>query len=268
MTDEHTTDDASAEQRRSLVGVTVAAGVAVVTLDDPDRRNVLGAALATELVAAIEGVEGRPDVRAVVITGRGRAFCAGADLSDLLAAGDGDDAGVRLVYDAFGRVAECALPTIAAVNGPAVGAGLNLALACDVRVAAASARFDCRFLAIGIHPGGGHAWMLERLVGPQTAAAMLLLGEVVGAADAVRRGLAWAMVPDEDLLTESLRLAARAGTAQRELLRDMKETLRATPHLPTREEALAVETRRQLDSLRRPEAAGLIAGLRSAISRS
>jgi enoyl-CoA hydratase len=250
----------------TLLQVRVEGGVALLTLDDPDRRNVLGAELADSLIATVAELESRDDVAVLVLTGAGRAFCAGADLADLLAAADGDVGGVQKVYDAFGAVAEFPRPTIAAVNGPAVGAGLNLALACDVRVAGRSARFDSRFLTIGIHPGGGHAWMLERLAGPQTAAAMLLFGEVVGADDAARRGLVWEVVDDADLVPASLRLAARAAEASPVLLRDMKATLRSAPGLSTRAPALAMETERQLESLRRPEAAELIGRLRAAIS--
>ena len=103
-----------------------------VTLDDPARRNILSAELITELTAAFDDLEQREDVSAVVLTGGGRAFCAGADLADLLAAADGDPTGVRRVYAGFDRVRRSSLVTIAAVNGPAVGAGLNLALVLEV----------------------------------------------------------------------------------------------------------------------------------------
>ena len=249
-----------------LLDVQVQDGVAVLTLDDPDRRNALTRQLSAEIVAAVERAEADEQVRALVVTGNGRAFCAGADVGDLLAATEGDPTGVQLVYDAFGRIADSPLPTIAAVNGAAVGAGMNLALACDVRVVATSGRFECRFLTIGIHQGGGHAWMLERLVGPQNAAAMLLFGEVVRAQDAVQRGLAWKAVEDAELLPTALALAGVAGGRSRELVTSIKDTLRTTPSLPARSEAMAIETERQLHSLAQPAAAELLAGLRASIS--
>ena len=109
----------------------------------------------------------------MIVTGAGKAFCAGADLTALGAA---TEDGLRVIYDGFLAVANCTLPTIAAVNGAAVGAGLNLALAADVRIAGPAALFDPRFQKLGIHPGGGATWMLQRAVGPQVARASLLFG--------------------------------------------------------------------------------------------
>ena len=126
-----------------------------------------------------------------MLTGEPPAFCSGADVAALgsLVASSRTTASAarsRSIYEGFLRVLRSPLPTVAAVNGPAVGAGLNLALACDVRLAGESARFDTRFLRIGLHPGGGHAWMLDRAVGPQAAAAMVLFG--AAARRAARRG--------------------------------------------------------------------------------
>ena len=158
----------------------------------------------------------------MVVTGEGRAFCAGADLSDL---GSSEREGLLAIYEGFLRVAHCPLPTIAAVNGAAVGAGMNLALACDVRLAARRARFDTRFLQLGLHPGGGHTWMFRRIAGPQVAAAALLFGEVLDGAEAERAGLVWRCVDDDDLLTTAHELAARAAAAPRDLVVKVKETL-------------------------------------------
>ena len=116
--------------------------VALITVNDPDRRNAVTAEISAALRAAVDAAEANVDVHAVIVTGAGKAFCAGADLTALgAAAADG----LRVIYDGFLAVAECALPTIAAVNGPAVGAGLNLALAADVRIAGPAALFDPRF---------------------------------------------------------------------------------------------------------------------------
>lgn len=223
-------------------------GVALLTLDDPARRNALSAELVSEIVAAVGAAEADEAVGALVVTGAPPAFCSGADTSSLVAlgnGGDGDAGNVRGIYDGFLSVRDCTLPTIAAVNGPAVGAGFNLALCCDVRIAGESARFDSRFVRIGLHPGGGHAWMLERAVGPQAAAAMVLFGERIDGARAVELGLAWRCVPDRSVVDEAVALAARAAAAPREVLRPVKQTLREAPWTPDFDTAVATELDRQ-----------------------
>lgn len=167
--------------------------VALITVNDPDRRNAVTFEMSAGLRAAIESVEANPDVHAVIVTGAGKAFCAGADLTALGAA---TEDGLRKIYDGFLAVAHCSLPTIAAVNGAAVGAGLNLALAADVRIAGPAALFDPRFQKLGIHPGGGATWMLQRAVGPQVARAALLFGMRFDAEAAVRHGLALSIAGD------------------------------------------------------------------------
>ena len=246
------------------VQVTVEDGVARVTLNDPARRNILSAEMVGELVVAFDDLETRDDVTAVVLTGAGRAFCAGADLADLLAATDGDPTGVRRVYAGFDRVRRAPLVTIAAVNGPAVGAGLNLALVCDIRVAAASAWFDCRFPAIGLHPGGANLRMLQQLVGPQVTAAMALCRRRLDAAEAQATGLVLITTTDEDLLTAADGLARSAAATPRDLVLLTKKSLYEEQEL-TAEEAMDLEEERQMWSLRLPTTAE---GLRTAARRS
>jgi enoyl-CoA hydratase len=247
----------------ALVQVTAADGVARVTLDDPARRNVLSAALVGELTAAFDALDGRDDVTAVVLTGAGRAFCAGADLADLRAAADGDRAGLYRVYGGFDRVRRSPLVTIAAVNGAAVGAGLNLALVCDLRVAGASAWFDSRFAALGLHPGGGHLRLLTQLVGPQTAAAMALCRHRLDAAAAQAAGLVLAATPDDELLATADALARAAAATPRDLVLLTKRSLREEEAL-TAEQAMELEGERQVRSLARPATA---AALRAAARR-
>ncbi|MGH9049037.1 MAG: enoyl-CoA hydratase [Acidimicrobiia bacterium] len=225
--------------------------VAVLTIDDPERRNALTPALVDEIVAAVEAADGDDGVGALVVTGAPPAFCSGADVGKLAAVGEkrrsessGED--LRGVYEGFLRVLRSPLPTVAAVNGPAVGAGFNLALACDVRVAGHSARFDARFLRLGIHPGGGHTWLLDRAVGPQAAAAMVLFGERVDGPRSVEIGLAWRCVDDDALLHEAITLARRAGEAPREVAMSVKATLRQTPWQPDFEAAVTTELERQV----------------------
>src|SRR5690349_13969589 len=164
--------------------------------------------------------------------------------------GGGEDRGaLPSVYEGFLRFYRCMLPTVAAVNGPAVGAGMNLALACDIRVASPAARFDCRFARIGLHPGGGHTRLLTEAVGPQAAAAMVLAGESPDGARAAAIGLAWTCVDDGDLLDEATRLAGRAADLPRELARRVKASLRETPRLASLDDAVALELERQRWSL-------------------
>jgi hypothetical protein len=142
-----------------LVRYSVSDRVALITVNDPNRRNAVTDEMSAPLRAAVEGAEADRDVHAVVITGAGKAFCAGADLSAL---GVAAEEGLLRIYDGFMAIANCVLPTIAAVNGAAVGAGMNLALAADVRIAGPHAMFDPCFQKLGIHPGGGATWMLQR----------------------------------------------------------------------------------------------------------
>ena len=197
--------------------------VALITVNDPDRRNAVTAEISAALRAAVDAAEANVDVHAVIVTGAGKAFCAGADLTALgAAAADG----LRVIYDGFLAVAECALPTIAAVNGPAVGAGLNLALAADVRIAGPSALFDPRFQKLGIHPGGGATWMLQRAVGPQVARASLLFGMRFDAETAVRHGLALQVA--DDPVAAARELAAGPASSPRDVVLATKASMRAT----------------------------------------
>jgi enoyl-CoA hydratase len=229
--------------------------VGILTLDDPERRNALTQDLVDGITAAVADFEADESVGAIVVTGASPAFCSGADVNALigLAAEDRDPGDVRDIYAGFLRILDSPLPTIAAVNGPAVGAGFNLALACDVRVAGTSARFDARFLRIGIHPGGGHTWLLDRAVGPQAAAAMNLFGERVDGARAAAIGLAWECVPDGELLDRAVELAGGAADAPRELAMRVKATLRHAVWQPSHDDAIRFELEHQVWSLRQPE---------------
>ncbi|MBF6341388.1 enoyl-CoA hydratase [Nocardia abscessus] len=241
--------------------------VAVITVHDPDRRNALTPALSEQLAAAVAEAEADTGVHAVIVTGTPPAFCAGADLSAL---GEAREQGLRVIYDGFLAVARCALPTIAAVGGAAVGAGLNLALAADVRIAGARARFDARFLRLGIHPGGGMTWMLRRAVGPQRAAAMTLFGEILDADAALDAGLAHRVVDgDHDaLLAAALDFAAGAAEAPRDLLITTKRTMRHTANLDAHADAVDAEIVPQVASLESPEFAARLAAKKAEITRS
>lgn len=237
--------------------------VAVITLDDPKRRNALSLELCAELSSAMTQLESDPAVGAVVVTGAGAAFCAGADLSQL---GASREEGLAAIYAGFLAVARSPLPTIAAVNGAAVGAGMNLALVCDVRIAACSARFDTRFLDLGIHPGGGHTWMLRNIVGQQGALAMVLFGERLDGDAALRAGLVWDCVEDDDLLDRSATMARRAADGPPELARRIKASVRAMADVQDHGIAVDQELVDQLWSMDQPEFAERLAALQARIS--
>lgn len=254
----------------ALVRTDVHGRVAVVTLADPERRNALTRAMVTEIVETFDAIEGDDRIGAVVVTGEPPAFCAGADLGDLGGTNADAHAGrasLLGIYEGFLRVSRCTLPTIAAINGAAVGAGTNLALACDVRLAAERARFDTRFLQIGIHPGGGHTWMLRRVAGPQTAAATILFGEVLRGADVARVGLAWRCVADDELLPVALDMAERAASAPRGVVTRTKATLGEMATIETHAEAVERELEPQVWSTQQPEFAERIAALRAKVSK-
>lgn len=235
-------------------------GVAVITLNVPDRRNALTLPISAALVDAVRACEEDTSVRAIVVTGAPPAFCAGADLTAL---GDAHEEGLRNIYAGFLAFANCSLPTIAAVNGAAVGAGLNLALACDVRLVGPKAKFDARFLQIGIHPGGGMTWMLQRAVNRQTAVAMTLLGQILDADAAVRAGLAYRRV-DDDLVAAAVSLAA--VDAPRELVRTTKQTMQVTARIDEHATAVELELRAQVASMNTAEFAARLAELKSRIT--
>ena len=249
----------------TLVQATRQGATALLKLDDPKRRNILSPALCRALSAAVAEANGDDRVKAIVITGAAPAFCAGADLDDLQAAAGGETDALQAVYQSFMDVANSPLPTIAAVNGAAVGAGMNLALACDLRVASEDALFDTRFLKIGLHPGGGHGWMLLRAVGWAHATRLLLLGQSVRAAEAQAIGLVSRVEPAERLVDAALELANRAESLPRELIVATKASLRIaaqSDHATT----YAHETQAQMHSLHQPPFAELVRRLQVSIS--
>lgn len=233
--------------------------VAVITINDPDRRNALTIDLSQELEDKVRQAE--QEANALIVTGAPPAFCAGADLTQL---GNSKDEGLKKIYKGFLAVANATIPTIAAVNGAAVGAGLNLALAADVRVAGPKARFDARFLQLGIHPGGGMTWMLQKITDRQTATAMTLFGQILDADQAVAKGLAYAKA--EDPLAVAKELAKAAAEAPAELVRTIKATMRLTDVLHDHADAVETELRPQVASIDTPEFAARLAAMKARIS--
>ncbi|NNE12903.1 MAG: enoyl-CoA hydratase [Ilumatobacter sp.] len=246
-----------------LVRTEIRDGVGLLTLNNPDERNTLTAPMVDEIVAAMDALEDDEAVGAVVVTGAGSAFCAGANLGNLQTA---TRESLSTVYEGFLRIARSPLPTVAAVNGPAVGAGMNLALGCDVRIAAMRAKFDTRFLQIGLHPGGGHTWMQRRIVGQQGAMAAVVFSQVLDGAEAERVGLAYKAVPDEELLDSAHEFARGAATAPRQLAILTKQTIRDMAEIRTHDDAVAREFEPQLWTVKQPWFEERIAALKAKIS--
>ncbi|MEY4079575.1 MAG: hypothetical protein RL430_5 [Actinomycetota bacterium] len=247
----------------SLVLVSVTDGVATLTLNNPDERNTLTGPMVAEITAAMDEIEGNEKIGALVVTGAAPAFCAGANLGNLQTA-SGDSLGT--IYEGFLRIARSPLPTIAAVNGAAVGAGMNLALGCDVRIAAKRAKFDTRFLQIGIHPGGGHTWMFRRIAGPQATMAAVIFGEVLDGEEAARVGLAYKCVADDQLLAASQEMAARAASRPRALVEVTKQTIKDMHDVDNHPDAVKRELEPQLWSTKQPWFADMIGAMQKKIS--
>jgi enoyl-CoA hydratase len=239
-------------------------GVATLTLNNPGERNTLTAPMVADIIAAMDDIESDESIGAIVVTGAAPAFCAGANLGNLAEA---TEESLSNIYEGFLRIARSPLPTLAAVNGAAVGAGMNLALGCDVRVAARRAKFDTRFLQIGIHPGGGHTWMLRRIAGPQAAIATVLFGEILDGAEAERVGLVWKCVDDDKLLTVAHEMAARAAAAPRELLAVTKKTIQDMANVSDHPAAVKRELDPQVWSTRQPWFAERLAALAAKITK-
>ncbi len=190
-------------------------GVALLVLDNPDLRNAMSPEMTTSWVAAVDELAGDPSVRAVVVTGEGTAFCSGGITSWI--AGD-PDAGVdelrtRMItfYRAWLSIRRLEVPTIAAINGATIGAGLCLALACDIRHSTEQATMGMPFLKLGMHPGMAGTFLLPNAVGAAAARDLLLTGRLVQGEEALRLGLVSRVMPREGFLEEVLDTAAQVA---------------------------------------------------------
>ncbi|MFT3874129.1 MAG: enoyl-CoA hydratase/isomerase family protein [Nocardioides sp.] len=234
--------------------------IGVVTIDAPETRNALDRESAQELLDCLSEIGEDTSIRAAVIRGGGGTFCSGANRALLAEAAKNpydEEVSIALetIYSSFVALCELPVPTIAALRGAAVGAGANLALAADVRIASDQARIVSGFLRIGLHPGGGHFTLLERLAGPQTTAAMTLLGQEVRGERLRELGLAWEVLPDEEVEDRAIALASLLSDAR--LARDAVSTFRAQSWARQVPMATAVRSEQaaQFASLaRRPEA--------------
>src|ERR1043165_8499312 len=210
-----------------MIRTSTAGSVTTITLDRPEKLNAFAGTMREDLLAALREAEGH----VVVITGAGRAFCAGGDVEFMsLLQKVGDTERFRALLDA-GRdvvlqIATMPKPVIASVNGVAAGAGCNLALACDYRIASEQAKFGESFVRIGLHPDWGGTWLLPRLVGSSRAFEMMATGRMVGADEALRIGLVDRIA--DDLAAETETLAQTIAAAPPALIADLKRALAAS----------------------------------------
>jgi len=234
-------------------------GVAVLTVDSPEVKNALTPEMGEELVAACDDIDADPAIGAAVVTGAGGTFCSGADRRRWDPTADQTDdrryKEAGKVYQAFFRVGHLQVPTVAAVRGAAVGAGLNLALATDLRVVADDVRLLAGFLRIGLHPGGGFFTIAHRAAGREATAAMGMFGEQIDGKRAVEIGMAWESLPDDQVEARARELAERAS-ADPELSREAVRSMRTEVGPPGIgwEAALHFERATQMWSQRRRSA--------------
>lgn len=209
----------------------IEAGAARLTLNRPDRLNSVTVQMHQEVADALGRVEADETVRALLITGAGRGFCAGQDLQDRAvspdrASVDLGDSLERFYNPLIRRLTSLPKPVVCAVNGVAAGAGANIALACDIVLAAKSARFIQSFAGLGLIPDSGGTWVLPRLVGQARALGMAMTGEPIGAEKAEAWGLIWRAVDDDKLMGEANALVARFAAGPTRGLAETKRLIR------------------------------------------
>jgi 2-(1,2-epoxy-1,2-dihydrophenyl)acetyl-CoA isomerase len=215
-----------------LVLVATHGPVRVLTLNRPAQLNAFNAAMHAELLPALEAAAADPGVRAVVVTGSGRGFCAGQDLNDGMSVAPGSALDVGAVIERHyrplaTRVRTMPVPVLAAVNGVAAGAGANFALCCDVVFAARGASFIQAFSKIGLVPDCGGTWLLPRLVGRARALALAMTGDKLPAEDAERFGLIWKCVDDAALMDTTLAFANRLAAMPAKALAETRRAIDA-----------------------------------------
>jgi enoyl-CoA hydratase len=232
--------------------------IGVLTFDDPERLNAMTEAMGVALADHVAVLRREAGLRAVVLTGAGRAFSAGGDLGMIgsrASSGSSHPGGpprrinrdsMRAFYKLFLSIRELPCPTVAALNGAAIGAGLCVALACDLRVAARDAKLGLNFTRLGIHPGMAATWTLPRLVGPALAAELLFTGRILDGEEAAQIGLVNRAVAREDVRSEALALARACATSAPRAVRGVKSALARSLSV-TLEDQLSFEAERQAE---------------------
>src|SRR6185295_15266315 len=232
------------------IQIAEAEGIVTITLNRPEKLNAFIGHMRRDLAEALEHAGADRGVRVVIITGAGRAFCAGGDIAfmgELMQRRDAEEfsrilgAGRRVIL----AIRQMTKPVIAAVNGPASGAGCNLALACDLRIASTAATFSQSFAKVGLHPDWGGTYFLPRLVTPNKACEMFFLGDPIDAEEAKRLGLINFVVPPSDLEAETRKLAERLRAAPAVALAAVKQAVYVSQSSEL-EEMLRYETEAQM----------------------
>ncbi len=233
--------------------------VTTITLNRPEKLNAFSGTMREDLLAALRAADVDPACRVAVITGAGRAFCAGGDVEYMSGLQkDGDVERFRKLLDAgrdvVTQIAEMAKPVIASVNGIAAGAGCNLALACDYRIASEAAKFGETFVRIGIHPDWGGTWLLPRLVGTGRALEMMMTGRMVDAAEAFAIGIVERVVAADALADETTKLARAIAQGPPLAIAGIKRAL-AAPRKNTLRAQVELESEHQIEAFRSRDAA-------------
>ncbi|WPB90721.1 enoyl-CoA hydratase-related protein [Streptomyces malaysiensis] len=238
-------------------------GTRILTLSNPAKRNALDPAMCEAMATSIAALASDRGARSLIVTGEGEAFCAGADLPAMLDDLDRPVAEIRTslqnAYASFLGIRSLTIPTIAAVTGPAVGAGLNIALSCDIVIASPTATFGATFSRIGLHPGGGATAFLVESLGRQRAARVLLEGRTLSADDALSWGLVESVM--EDPLQDARALAAKVALLGPELAQNIKEAVRLATQEPL-ESVVSFESWAQASSAKGERVAAAVASFR------
>jgi enoyl-CoA hydratase len=247
---------------RGPVRVEETDGITTVVLDDPAARNALSWGLVSALADAVEKAAAAGS-RALILRHTPPVFCAGGSVDELLE----PKVDLEEIYRAFRALDRAPMPTVATVDGAAVGAGVTLLLCCDLAICTPGSRFDLRFLDVGIHPGGGALWRLDRVVGRQGTAAMTLFGEVLDGEEAARRGLVWRCVAPDDLPAQAEKLARIASARDPELVAATKRSMKAATALTDPARAIDLELAAQRWSMERPAFQAALGELRTRLGR-
>lgn len=240
------------------INIITEAGIRTIQLNRPEKLNAFAGRMRRDLAESLEQAASARDVRVVVITGAGRGFCAGADvayMAELMERNDADEfarllgAGRRVVN----TIREMSKPVVASVNGPAYGAGFNLALCCDLRIASESASFSQSFVKVGLHPDWGGTYFLPRMLPPNLACEMFFLGDAINAERALQLGLVNRVVADAELADETRKLAERLRDAPYRSIAAAKHAVYMSDNASL-ERMLQYETEAQLQCFESDEA--------------
>ncbi|MGZ7042076.1 MAG: enoyl-CoA hydratase/isomerase family protein, partial [Thermoanaerobaculia bacterium] len=241
------------------IGSSTAERVTTITLNRPEKLNAFGGTMREDLLAALERAEADGNCRVVVITGAGRAFCAGGDVELMAGLRERDDArGLEKLLAAGAaivmQIVSMSKPVVAAINGVAAGAGCNLALACDYRIASDAAQLAESFIRIGLHPDWGGTWLLPRLVGPGRALELMMSGRAIEATEALSIGMVDRVVPAATFPQEVAAIARMFADAPLPAAAGIKRALRESERNDLRSQ-LALESEHQIAAFRSADAA-------------